>query len=247
MNRLAQVAAPLAVLIFSAVALAAEDESKSAEAPAASEAPAEGTESAEAAAPSEAPAEGTESAEAAMDGDPAAGKSKSTTCAACHGADGNSTDPQYPKIAQQHAGYTAKQLRDYHGGGRDNAVMAGMAQPLSEQDMLDLAAYFETQALTGDAAEAEQVERGQQLYRGGDLGRGVAACSACHGPTGRGNGAAGFPALAGQHAEYTEAQLMAFRSLQRHNDAGQMMRNVAGRMSDQDMKAVASYIAGLRE
>ena len=231
MNRLAQVAAPLAVLIFSAVALAAEDESKSAEAPAASEAAAE-------------PAE---SAEAATNGDPAAGKAKSTTCAACHGADGNSTDPQYPKIAQQHAGYTAKQLRDYHGGARENAVMAGMAQPLSEQDMVDLAAYFETQTLTGGAAEAEQVERGEQLYRGGDLSRGVAACSACHGPAGRGNGAAGFPALAGQHAEYTEAQLMAFRSLQRHNDAGQMMRNIAGRLSDQDMKAVASYIAGLRE
>lgn len=203
MNRLAQVAAPLVMLLISSGAMAA--------------------------------------------GDPAAGKAKSTTCAACHGADGNSSDPQYPKLAQQHAGYTAKQLKEYHGGERENAVMAGMAQPLNDQDMLDLAAYFETQTLVGGAAEQEEVEKGQQLYRGGDLSRGIAACSACHGPTGRGNAGAGFPSLAGQHAQYTEAQLMAFRSLQRNNDAGQMMRNIAARLSDQDMKAVASYIAGLRE
>jgi cytochrome c553 len=186
-------------------------------------------------------------AEAPVAGDPAAGKTKSATCGACHGADGNSTDPQYPKLAQQHAGYTAKQLKEYHGGDRENAVMSGMAQPLSEQDILDLASYFETQTIVGGAAEEEQVVKGEQLYRGGDLSRGIAACSACHGPAGRGNPAAGFPSLAGQHAQYTEGQLMAFRSLQRHNDAGQMMRNIAGRLSDQDMKAVASYIAGLRE
>lgn len=180
-------------------------------------------------------------------GDPAAGKAKSTTCAACHGADGNSTDPQYPKIAQQHAGYTAKQLHEYKSGARENAVMAGMAMPLSDEDILDLAAYFEAQTISEGAAEPELVERGQQLYRGGDLSRGIAACSACHGQTGRGNPGANFPSLAGQHAEYTEGQLMAFRSLQRYNDAGQMMRNIAARLSDQDMKAVASYIEGLRE
>lgn len=180
-------------------------------------------------------------------GDPAAGKTKSQTCAACHGADGNSADPQYPKLAQQHPRYTVKQLTEYKSGARENAIMAGLAAVLSEEDMNDLAAYFETQSLQGGAAEPDQVERGEQLYRGGDLSRGIAACSACHGPTGRGNPAAGFPSLAGQHAQYTEGQLMAFRSLQRYNDAGQMMRNIAARLSDQDMKAVASYIAGLRE
>lgn len=179
-------------------------------------------------------------------GDPAAGQEKSATCTACHGTDGNSPTGQYPKIAGQHAAYLVKQLKDYKEGRRVNAIMQGIVAALSEQDMEDLAAYFESQTITPGTADPDVAPAGETLYRGGDLSRGIPACSACHGPAGLGNPAALFPRLSAQHTEYTAGQLMAFRSMQRANDAGQMMRSVAAKLSDADIDVVSSYLQGLR-
>lgn len=179
-------------------------------------------------------------------GDASAGKSKASTCAGCHGADGNSANPIWPKLAGQHAGYTVKQLQDFKSGARENATMKPMATALSEQDMQDLAAYYTAQQIQYGEADPALVDQGEKLYRGGNKASGVSACMACHGPAGKGNPAANFPALAGQHAEYTAIQLKAFRSGARANDYGGMMRNIASRMTDAEIEAVASYIQGLR-
>ena len=179
-------------------------------------------------------------------GDPAAGKAKSATCAACHTADGNSINPQYPKLAGQSADYLFKQLQDYKSGARANPIMLGMVAPLSPQDMEDLAAYFASQQVARAAADPKLAPQGEALFRGGNLNSGVAACAACHGAVGAGNPAAKFPALAAQHSDYLEAQLKAFRAMERANDAGQMMRAIAAKMSDPEIKAVASYIQGLQ-
>jgi len=179
-------------------------------------------------------------------GDATAGRAKSATCAACHNADGNSANPEYPKLAGLGAGYLFKQLQEYKDGTRPNAIMLGMSAALSEQDMLDLAAFYASQTITRGAADPELAPLGQATFLGGNLSSGVSACMACHGPAGAGNPAAKFPALAGQHAQYTEAQLKAFRSMERANDAGQMMRNIAARMTDAEIKAVSSYIQGLQ-
>lgn len=178
-------------------------------------------------------------------GDASAGKEKSSTCVACHGADGNSANPEWPKLAGQHPDYLVKQLKEFKAGERENQTMAPMAAPLSEQDMQDLAAYYAAQQIKQGEADPDLVELGEQIYRGGNKASGVSACMACHGPAGKGNPAANFPALAGQHATYTEIQLKAFRSGARTNDYGSMMRNVAARMTDAEIKAVASYIQGL--
>ena len=179
-------------------------------------------------------------------GDPTAGKAKSATCAACHNADGNSAIAQYPKLAGQSADYLVKQLQEYKSGARVNAIMVGMVAPLSPQDMEDLAAYFSSQQIARGAADPALAPVGEAMFRGGNLTSGVAACSACHGANGAGNPAAKFPALAGQHAEYVEIQLKAFRAMERANDAGQMMRGVAAKMTDPEIKAVASYVQGLQ-
>jgi len=179
-------------------------------------------------------------------GDPTAGKAKSTTCAACHNADGNSAVAQYPKLAGQSADYLVKQLQEYKSGARVNAIMVGMVAPLSPQDMEDLAAYFSSQQIARGAADPALAPAGEAIFRGGNLTSGVAACSACHGAVGTGNPAAKFPALAGQHAEYVETQLKAFRAMERANDAGQMMRGVAAKLTDPEIKAVASYVQGLQ-
>ena len=187
-------------------------------------------------------------------GDAAAGKQKSATCVACHGADGNSITPEWPKLAGQHPGYTLKQLLEFQAGAKDpetdkgvriNASMSGMVAALNKQDMEDLAAYFAAQTITSGTADPELVALGEQIYRGGDMETGISACMACHGPTGAGNPAANFPTLAGQHATYTEIQMKAFRSQERANDPSQMMRDIAAKMSDAQIKAVASYIQGL--
>ena len=179
-------------------------------------------------------------------GDPTAGKAKSAVCAACHNADGNSTVTQYPKLAGQSADYLVKQLQEFKSGARVNAIMVGMVAPLSPQDMEDLAAYFSSQQVARGAADPALAPAGEAMFRGGNLTSGVAACAACHGATGAGNPAAKFPALAGQHAEYVELQLKAFRTMERANDAGQMMRGVAAKMTDPEIKAVASYVQGLQ-
>jgi len=179
-------------------------------------------------------------------GDATAGKAKSATCAACHSADGNSVNPQYPKLAGLGADYLLKQLQDYKSGARANPIMLGMVAPLGPQDMEDLAAYYASQQIARAAADPALAPQGEAIFRGGNLSSGVSACAACHGATGMGNPAAKFPAIAAQHAEYLQAQLKAFRAVERANDAGQMMRAIAAKMTDAEIKAVASYAQGLQ-
>jgi len=179
-------------------------------------------------------------------GDAAAGKTKSAACAACHGADGNSTNPTWPKLAGQHPKYIAKQLSDFKKGKtRNDPLMAGMVAALSPADMGDLAAYFSSQKMSAGKADKKLVELGGKIYRGGNSTSGVAACMSCHGPSGHGNPMANFPSLAGQHASYMEKALNDFKSSTRKNDAGKMMQNIAAKMTPTEIKAVASYIQGL--
>ncbi len=191
----------------------------------------------------------------AIVGDAAAGQQKALVCSACHGMDGNSmSNPEWPTIAGQHEKYITKQLRNYRSGAknedgvvRNNALMAGQAIGLSDQDIADLSAYFTAQAMQRTkGASPEMVALGETLYRSGDLTRGIAACSGCHGPNGTGNAEAMFPNLAGQHAEYTALQLTNFRAGHRANDPGKMMRAIAVKMTDEQIQAVATYIQGLR-
>ena len=186
------------------------------------------------------------SAGSAAAGDAVAGQSKVAVCLACHGPEGNSFNPEWPKLAGQHAEYTVKQLKNLQAGeGRTNLIMAPMVATLSDQDIEDIAAYYETRAPTGGYAEANLVEQGEKLYRGGNLESGVAACAGCHGPDGAGSPLGGFPALAGQHATYVDIQLKAFRSGERTNDKAEMMQDIARWMTDDEMAAVSQYIAGL--
>jgi cytochrome c553 len=191
-------------------------------------------------------------AQGVIKGDPAKAQQIVTqVCAACHGADGNSPSPANPSLAGQHPEYLFKQLRNYKAQNgkppeRNNAVMAGMVANLSDDDMKNLAAYFSAQKAKPRAArDAALAKQGEAIYRGGIMARGVAACASCHAPNGAGIPAQ-FPRLAGQHAEYTAAQLKAFRSGQRANDAAAMMRMISAKLSDQDIAAVSEYIAGLR-
>ena len=178
-------------------------------------------------------------------GDAVAGKTKSAACAGCHGMDGNSVNPDWPKLAGQGERYLSKQLQDFKSGARNNATMAPMVAALNEQDMADLAVFFSGQSMAAGAADKALVELGQKIYRGGNPASGVAACLGCHGPSGAGNPAAGFPSLGGQHAKYVATQLHIFKSGERSNDAGKMMRNIVAKMSDEEIKAVSSYIQGL--
>ncbi len=180
-------------------------------------------------------------------GNAEAGKTKSATCAACHGADGNSVNPEWPKLAGQHPNYLLKQLMNFKNDERVNPSMSPMAKPLSDQDMADLAAYYASQVIKPGEADQSKVTLGEQIYKGGNNATGVAACAACHGPNGAGNPAANFPAINGQHAAYTKLQLHAFRKGGRANDAGKMMRNIAAGMTDAEIEAVSEYIAGLQK
>ncbi|WP_024327703.1 cytochrome c [Thioalkalivibrio sp. AKL19] len=183
---------------------------------------------------------------AAQAGDPQRGQELSQSCAACHQADGNSVNPEWPKLAGQHPKYTVKQLQDYKSERRENSLMLGQVANLDEQDMRDLAAYYAEQEITTETADEEVVERGERIYRGGIPSQNVAACIACHGPNGNGNPEAMFPAVAGQHAQYSADQMRYFRSGDRANDNGRMMRNIARNMSDADIEAVSQYMAGLQ-
>lgn len=192
-------------------------------------------------------------------GDAAAGQGKAAVCAACHGADGNSAAPTFPKLAGQNAKYIYKQLQDFKAQRRNNPLMLGIATALSDQDMADVAVYMSEQKQAGGAAKPDLVARGEKLFRGGNKAVGLAPCSGCHGPAGRGNTYAAFPRIGGQHADYTKAQLMAFRAagrddntdMKRANDAakpGELgpMQMIAAKLSDKDIDALASYIQGLR-
>lgn len=167
-------------------------------------------------------------------------------CGACHGADGNSTSPTYPNLAGQHPEYINKQLNDFKAGARKNATMAPNVTALSQQDMLNLAAYFSAQQPKARMAkDPALVAEGQKIYKGGNPGSGVPACASCHGPAGSGIPVQ-FPRVAGQHSKYVLSQLKNFRSGDRANDGGKMMEVIARKMTDQEMKAVSEYISGLR-
>lgn len=179
-------------------------------------------------------------------GDPEAGKTKSASCAACHGADGNSLNPEWPKLAGQNEKYLTKQLGYFQHGERENSTMSGMVANLSGQDIEDIAAYYMGQISTIGSADPALVEFGERIYRSGNSDSGVAPCMGCHGPSGAGNPAAGYPALRGQHAKYVEIQLHGFAEGKRVNEnAKKMMQILASRMTNREIRAVASYIQGL--
>ena len=184
---------------------------------------------------------------AAAAGNKDAGQAKSSTCMACHGADGNSANPEWPSIAGQPASYIVKQLKHFKAAERNNPLMMPMAMPLSEQDMEDLAAWFTAQAPrpTGET-EPGKLKLGERLYRGGDASRSLPACAGCHGPAGAGIAGAFYPRIGGQHATYAAAQLRAYKSGGRATDPNGMMRTVAGKLSEEEIDAVASYLQGLR-
>jgi cytochrome c553 len=193
-----------------------------------------------------------------LQGDAEAGRKKAQVCAACHGQDGNSPSPAtpqlvVPKIAGQGKRYFISQLKAFKEGakgsrqGANALMMYSQAAGLSDQDMADLAAYFSSQKVAMGAASDELAKKGAAIYQGGNMDFGSAACIGCHGPGGNGNPAAGFPALAGQHASYTYNQLKAFHDGTRSGDPNSMMRHMVRKMSDTDMRAVAEYIQGLYE
>jgi len=165
-------------------------------------------------------------------------------CAACHGADGNSGTPVNPKLAQQHPEYLVKQLQEFKSGKRANPVMSGFAAQLSEDDMKNISWWVASKkAKPGFAKDKDSVALGERIYRGGIADRQIAACASCHSPNGAGLPVQ-YPRLSGQHADYTTAQLVAFRDGARKNSA--QMSAVAAKMNDREIKAVADYIAGLR-
>jgi len=187
----------------------------------------------------------------AAQGNVDAGKTKSAMCAGCHGADGNSLVPMYPKLAGQSANYIVKQLADFKKGatsagkeGRVDPIMAGMVMALSEQDMADLGAYFASQ--TRSAGAATGTEKGHTLYVGGDVERKIPACAGCHGTSGKGMPAAGFPSLAAQQVDYLKNQLIKFRSGARANDNNAVMRNIAAELSDSEIADLAQQISSLK-
>ena len=184
----------------------------------------------------------------ALVGDAAAGQAKTVVCGACHGPDGNSMAPNFPKLAGQGDKYLLKQLHEIKDGKRTVLEMTGLLTNLSDQDLADLAAYFASQKGSVGAADPKLVARGEQLFRGGNLEKGLPACTGCHSPNGAGNAAAGFPHLSGQHATYIAKQLTDFRKEEagRANDGDAMtMRTIARKLSDEDIAALSSYIQGL--
>jgi cytochrome c553 len=179
-------------------------------------------------------------------GDATAGQAKAAVCGACHGPDGNSMAPNFPKLAGQGERYLNKQLHDIKSGKRTVLEMTGLLTNLSDQDLADLSAYFASQKGSVGAADPKLVARGEELFRGGKLDQGMPACTGCHSPNGAGNAAAGFPHLGGQHAQYAAKQLTDFREGNRTNDGDtKMMQGVASKLSNKDIEAVSSYIQGL--
>jgi cytochrome c553 len=179
-------------------------------------------------------------------GDAAAGQAKTAVCGACHNPDGNSLAPNFPKLAGQGQRYLEKQLHDIKSGKRTVLEMTGMLAAFSDQDLADIAAYFASQKGSVGAADPKLVERGRALFNGGDLEKGMPACTGCHSPNGAGIALAGFPHLGGQHSQYVTKQLTEFREGVRTNDGDAMtMRTIAGKLSNHDIEALASYIQGL--
>jgi cytochrome c553 len=187
-------------------------------------------------------------AQSLVGGSAEAGKANSVTCTACHGAEGNSSSPMWPNLAGQNAPYLLAQLRAFKEGSRSDPLMTSQAMLLSDEEMADLAVYFESLPGAVQAvADASQLDRGQSLYRGGNLEEKTSACLACHGPSGRGNPAAKYPALRGQHATYTAKQLNDYANAARTSDGKtRIMQDIAARLSKQDIAALSSYVQGLK-
>ena len=186
--------------------------------------------------------------ESSLVGDPVAGKAKSETCVACHGADGNAVTPLWPKLAGMPESYLLKQLLEFKKGDqglRNDPSMYAMVQNLQPQDLADLAAYFASQEMALGAAQQNLLALGQQIYRGGNIASGVPACAACHDANGKGNYLANFPRLGGQNAQYIVDQLNKFKTKVRKNDPNSMMEDIAARLTDKEIEAVASYVSGL--
>lgn len=187
------------------------------------------------------------SAGAMAQGSASAGEGKVDLCVACHGQTGNdSLLPAVPKLGGQGEKYLLKQLQEIKSGVREVPLMAGMLDNLSERDLADVAAFYASQPQPLGAVEEEKRALGETLYRAGNASIGVAACTACHAPNGKGNAAAGYPALSGQDVAYTEAQLKAFRDGVRMNDQAEVMRAIVARLNDREIAALASYVSGLR-
>lgn len=172
-------------------------------------------------------------------------KTKAAVCAACHGPDGNSVNPDWPKLAGQHSEYIVAQLQAYKSGQRKNVNMNAMAGPLSDQDMTDIAAYFSAQAVKVGSVDAAAAAPGAALYRGGKPASGVPSCMGCHGPNGAGNPTAQYPSLRGQHAKYTVTQLKAYKNGERNAGKASIMAGIAARLDDAEMEQLATYIEGL--
>lgn len=188
-------------------------------------------------------------------GNAEAGATKAATCLACHGVGGNSSNPEWPSLAGQNAAYIAEQLGMFRKTHRQNELMAPMAMILTDEDVLDIAAYYASLTPTGLEADAANFKAGEVLYKAGDRNRNIPACKACHGPVGRGNPGAGYPAVRAQHSVYTVKQLNAYATEQRYTDLegkpqksrnGHMMVTIAKRLTPEDMQSLASYIQGMR-
>lgn len=184
----------------------------------------------------------------AIAGDAAVGKSKSAACGGCHGFDGNSPIPMYPKLAGQNEAYIVKQLKAFkENKTRQNPIMMGMAAGVSDADAADIGAYFQAQSVKEAATfDESQIAAGRELYKGGNLQTGIPACQGCHGPTGAGTAGIGYPQVGGQYVDYTLAQLKAFKDGSRTTDDKALMRSIVAKMSEKDMIAVANYIASLK-
>jgi cytochrome c553 len=188
------------------------------------------------------------SLQAVAEGDAAAGQAKSAICAACHGVDGNSAVPNWPKLAGQHASYMERQTALIQSGARPVPEMMGIVAAMSEQDFSDIAAYFSSQTNNGGVADESIAALGQRIYRAGNAETGVPACMSCHGPAGEGNPLAGYPALAGQHSMYTAKMLTGFRNGDNWGEddgPSHIMNGSAANMTDEEITAVSSFIQGL--
>lgn len=233
-------AVALAFALSASVVAAKDSEQAAPQAPAAAS-------TAAAPAATGAPAAAEAATAAVKPGDATAGQGKAAACGACHGMDGNSSDPQYPKLAGQHESYIARQLTDFKSGKRQNPIMLGMSAALSEQDMHDIGAYFASKSSLPGVADDALVEQGQTLFREGDTARGIPACMACHSIDGRGNPGAMYPQLTSQHAQYIEATLKAWHDGTVWGDDAhaKIMPAIAQKLDAKDITALASYIEGL--
>jgi cytochrome c553 len=198
-----------------------------------------------------------EAASATVTGSAEAGATKAAVCTACHGVNGNSVNPEWPNLAGQNAAYIREQLAMFKARKRNNPIMQPIVDPLTEQDVADLAAYFSTQTPSGLEADPSYWKAGEALYRSGDVARNIPACAACHGPAGQGNPGAGYPALRAQHSVYTVKQLQDYLTRNRYRDAANpqtvnatrnsaMMTTIAARLTPEDIRNLASYLQGLR-